>query len=108
MNRLVLLAIFAVLLSCVACGDIFVRGAINPGFQSTTGTVSVVQLSASSGSGVTITIITLMENNAASTLNFCGDQRTLFPLEQQVQINFRPGSPCASVLAVNVIAVMQG
>ena len=51
MNRLVLLAVFAVLLSCVACGDIFVRGAINPGFQSTSGTVSVVQLSASSGSG---------------------------------------------------------
>jgi len=108
MNRLVLLAVFAVLLSCIACGDIFVRGVINPGFQSTSGTVSIVQLNASSGSGVTITIITLLENNAASTLNFCGDQRALFPLEQQVQVNFRLGSLCASVLAVNVIAVMQG
>jgi hypothetical protein len=108
MDRLVLVALVACLLSCVACGDIFVRGAINPGVQFTSGTVSIVQLNASSGSGVTITIITLMENNAASTLQLCGDQRALFPLSDQVQVSFRPGTTCASVLTVNVVAVMQG
>jgi len=108
MNRLVLLALVTCLLSCVACGDIFVRGAINPGVQSTSGTVSIVQLNASSGSGVTITVITLMESNGASTLNFCGDQRALFPMSQQVQVSFRPGTPCANVLTVSVVAVMQG
>ncbi len=108
MNRLVLVALIACLLSCVACGDIFVRGAINSGVQSTSGTVSIVQLNANSSSGVTITIITLMENNTANTLNFCGDQRPLFPLSHQIQVSFRPGTPCASVLTVNVVAVMQG
>ncbi len=108
MNRLVLLAMLACLVTSVSCGNIFVRGAINAGVQSTSGTVSIVQLNASSGSGVTITVITLMENNGASTLQFCGDQRALFPLSNQVQVSFRPGTPCASVLTVNVVAVMQG
>ena len=107
MNRLVLLALIACLLNCVACGDIFVRGAINSGVQSSSGTVSIVQLNASSSGGVTITIITLMENNGATTLHFCGDQRPLFPLSQQIQVSFRPGTPCANVLAVNIVAVMQ-
>ena len=88
-------------MTTVACGDIFVRGAINTGTQS--GTVSIVQFSASSGDGVSVTIVTLTGNNVPSTLSFCGDQRTLFPLEKQVQINFKPGPACATVLTVTLL-----
>lgn len=102
MNRLLVVLVLACLLTTVSCGDIFVSGAINPGTQSAAGTVSIVQFSASSGSGVSVTIITLTGNSTANTLNFCGDQRTLFPVNKQVQITFTPGQPCATVLAVTL------
>ena len=106
MNRLLstlsLGLLMACLLTTVSCGDIFVRGAINPGTQSLNGMVSVVQFSADSG-GVAITIITLTSNGMANTLNFCGDQRSLFPSQSQVQVSFTPGTPCANVLAVHLI-----
>jgi hypothetical protein len=97
LNRLLLIVI-ALLLTTVACGDIFVRGAINT--QSASGLVSIVQFSASSGSGVSITIITLTSNGMASTRSFCGDQRTLFPLNRDVRVNFTPGNSCDSVVTV--------
>ena len=102
MNRLLVVLVVACLLTTVSCGDIFVRGAINTGTQSAPGTVSIVQFSASSGSGVSVTIITLTGNSMANTFNFCGDKRTLFPVDKQVQINFTPGQPCATVLTVTL------
>jgi hypothetical protein len=99
-NRLLVVLVVACLLMTVSCGDIFVRGAINPGTQSAAGTVSIVQFSASSG--VSVTIITLTGTSTTNTLNFCGDQRTLFPVDKQVQINFTPGQPCATVLTVTL------
>jgi hypothetical protein len=101
-NRLLVVLVVACLLTTVSCGDIFVRGAINLGTQSAAGTVSIVQFSASSGTGVSVTIITLTGNSMANTFNFCGDERTLFPVDKQVQINFTPGQPCATVLTVNL------
>lgn len=104
MNRLLVILVVACLLTTVSCGDIFVRGAINPGTQSAAGTVSIVEFSASSGSGVSVTIITLTGSSSmANTLSFCGDQRTLFPVDKQVQINFTPGQPCATVLTVTLV-----
>lgn len=103
MHRLLLLALLILLvLLTVSCGDIFIRGAIHPGAQSLNGTVSIVQFSADSG-GVAITIITLTSAGMANTLNFCGDQRALFPSHSQVQVSFTLGTPCANVLAVHLI-----
>jgi hypothetical protein len=103
LNRLpAVILVVAFLLTSTSCGNIFVRGAINPGAQSAGGTVSVVEFSASSGSGVSVTIITLTSDGMANTLHFCGDQTTLFPLDNQVQVNFMPGSPCASLISVNL------
>jgi hypothetical protein len=99
-KRLLALLVVAGVLTSVSCGDILVRGAINPGTQSTSGLVTIVQFSAASGSGVSITVITLAANGMASTLNFCGDQRTRFPVNSQVHVSFMPGNPCASVIAV--------
>ena len=90
------------LLATVSCGDVFIGGAINTGAQSLNGTVSIVQFSTGSG-GTSITIITLSSNGMASTLNFCGDQRSLFPANSQVQVSFTPGTPCDRVLAVHLM-----
>ena len=99
MNRLlVLLLVVACLFSTVSCGDVFVRGAINT--QSTSGLVSIVQFTAGSGSGVSITVITFTSSGMASTKTFCGDQRALFPLDRQVRVDFTPGSSCDNVVTV--------
>ena len=106
MNRLLpafslgLLMVYVLLTA--SCGNVFVRGAINPGSQFANGTVSIVQFSSGSG-GVSITIITLTNNSMANTLNFCGDQRPLFPANQQVQVSFMPGTPCDNVLSVHLM-----
>ena len=106
MNRLLPAFSLALLMVCVmlsaSCGNVFVRGAINPGAQATNGTVSIVQFSSGSG-GVSITIITLTSNGLANTLDFCGDQRSLFPANQQVQVSFMPGTACDNVLAVHLM-----
>lgn len=100
MNRLLVFPVLACVLSTASCGDIFVRGAINTGAQTTGGLVSIVQFSAASGGGVSITVITLTSNGMANTFSFCGDQRTLFPMDRPVRVNFMPGNPCNSVIAV--------
>jgi hypothetical protein len=102
-NRLLVSLLLACLLSTISCGDIFVRGAINLGAQSAGGTISIVQFSADNGSGVSVTIITLTGDRVANTLSFCGDQRTLFPLDKQVQVRFTAGQPCATVLTVTLV-----
>ena len=101
MHRL-LTAILAAsfLLTPVSCGDFFFGGAIRPGTQAVSGLVTIGQFTASTGGGVSITIITLVSNGAASALSFCDDQRGLFPVDQQVQVKFQPGAPCATVIAV--------
>jgi hypothetical protein len=99
-NRLLVLVVVACPLTCVSCGDIFVRGAINPGSQSASGMVSVVQFSAATRSGVSLTIVTLAGDGMAGTFSFCGDQRALFPIDSQVRVRFMPGDPCASLVAV--------
>ena len=96
------LGLLACLLTTVSCGDIFVRGAIDTGTQSLNGTVSVVQFNVGSD-GVLITIITLTSDGMTNTVDFCGDQRALFPSNSQVQVSFTPGTPCANVLAVHLI-----
>lgn len=100
MNRLLIVLITACLLTSVSCGEIFVSGAIHTTTQSTSGMVSIVQFTASSGTGVSITIITLISNNTANTFNFCGDERAKFPMAQVVQVSFVPGSACASIVAI--------
>jgi hypothetical protein len=87
---LVVLLVVACLVTSVSCGDIFVRGAINAGQQSASGVVSIVQFSAATGNGVSITIITLTGNRTASTFRFCGDQRTLFRLTGRSRFTSRP------------------
>ena len=88
-------------LSWGCSGVFFVGGAINPGMQTVSGMVTVVHLSITGG-GSSITVVTLAAGGAANTINFCGDQRSQFPMSQFVEASFNPGSPCATLLAIVV------
>ena len=104
--------LLAVLLSCVllvgstGCGNIFVQGALGGSgiVQTATGFVRVVEFTDVSGNGtlIDVTLVTLLQNGRATTLTFCGDQRTQFPMNQFVTANFTPGQPCAEVLTIVV------
>ena len=85
------------------CGNIFVRGAINPSSSSVSGTVSIVQLSAVIGDGgstVQVTFVTFLHDGGSSTIGFCGDERDRFAMQQNVRANFTPGQPCASLITI--------
>jgi hypothetical protein len=96
-----------ILLSLVltSCGDVFFRGAILTTPQSVSGTVSLVQLTAvfDHGSSITVTAVTLLGPNGANSINFCGDQRSQFPMNQFVKANFNPGNPCSTLVLVVVV-----
>jgi len=95
--------VFALLVSLCACGSkFFVRGAIDNGTIS--GTVSVVEITTvnENGSFVTVTLVTFLQGMTSSSMNFCGDQRALFPLDQFVRASFTMTPGCSSVVQVVV------
>jgi hypothetical protein len=87
-----------------ACGNVFIRGALPAaGFSSVSGSVSVVQLSAvigENGTTVQVTFVTFLQAGTSSTIGFCGDKRSQFPMQQIVRADFTPGQTCASVVAI--------
>ena len=102
MKRLLSLAlVFALLISLCGCGSkFFIGGAINT--DTVSGTVSVVELNTviDNGTSVTVTLVTFLQSETSSSMNFCGDQRMLFPLDQFVQATFTTTQPCASVVKI--------
>jgi hypothetical protein len=85
------------------CGNIFIRGAINPGTASVSGMVSVVQLSVVIGDGgsmVQVTFVTFLQDGTSSTIGFCGDERSRFRVEESIRANFTPGQSCASIVTI--------
>lgn len=94
---------FALLAAWCGCGSkFFIRGAINTGTVS--GTVSVVELSivSDNGASVTVTQVTFLASGMPTSMNFCGDQRSLFPLDQFVKASFTPAPACATIVQVTV------
>jgi hypothetical protein len=83
------------------CGNVFVRGVIQPGVSTVNGLVSVVQLTVVEGK-VQVTFVTFLGNGTSSTFGFCGDQRHRFPTDQNVRADFNPGQPCANIVTVIV------
>src|SRR5947208_13315930 len=108
MKRLLLSCLLPLYLitTLTGCGNIFVRGAISPTFSSVSGSISIIQLSAivgQNGTTVQVTFVTFLQNGTSSTIGFCGDQTSLFPLDQTVRANFNPGSSCATIITVVII-----
>ena len=86
-----------------ACGNIFVTGTVNGGSSSVSGLVSVVQLSAVIGDGgstVQVTFVTFQQDGSSSTIGFCGDERSRFPIQQSVRTSFNRGQTCASIVTI--------
>jgi hypothetical protein len=105
MSRLLnLLSLLLLSLSCAGCGYVAVSGAIQPGTQTVSGMVSIVQFSFVNGVS-SVTIVTLVGQNmtgmdTADTLRFCGDQRSQFPMDTTVNARFSPGTSCNNLVSV--------
>jgi len=103
-----LLAVFLVVCLtclCTSCGKVFVGGAFQPRQSSITGTVSFVEVNnvVSGGTFVEVTFVTFFQDGLSSSMNFCGNQTSQFPLNQTVTTNFNPGQPCATLVIVFII-----
>ena len=94
--------VFSFILLSAGCGNVFVRGVIQPGISTVTGLVSVLQLTVVDGN-VQVTFVTLLSDGMASTVGFCGDQRRRFPMDQNVRADFNPGQPCGNIVTVIVL-----
>jgi hypothetical protein len=100
-KRLLLLVLtVSLLIFSSGCGNVFFR--VQTG-STVTGSVSIVQLSAVTDGTVQVTFVTFLQNGTSSTFGFCGDQTSLFPLNQTVRANFNPGQPCATIITVVII-----
>jgi len=98
--------LLCLVLTFPGCGNIFIRGALPASSSSVSGSVSAVQLSAViAGNGTTlqVTFVTFLQAGAASTVGFCGDQRSRFPMQQAVRADFNPGQPCASIVTIVIL-----
>jgi hypothetical protein len=107
MKRLfsVLLAICFIPL-CAGCGNVFLSASSQPSFSTATGLVSVVQLSTvigRDGTTVEVTFVTFLQEGTSSTVGFCGDQGSRFPMNLAVRTDFIPGQSCSSILVVVII-----
>jgi len=89
------------ILPCAGCGAFFIGGAITTG-STFRGTVSLAQLGDVNGN-VQVTFVTFLQSGFPSSMTFCGNQISLFPPNQTVQVNFNSGQPCATLLLVVVI-----
>jgi hypothetical protein len=87
------------------CGNVFIGGALRPGFSTVTGTVSFIQVNTiiSNGASVQVTFVTFVQNGISSSIHFCGDQTSQFPINQMVTTNFTPGQVCATLVVVVII-----
>lgn len=101
MARVLFFIVLAGTILSAGCGQVFVGFVSNPqvSFSSISGIVIIVHLE--SGNEISgpqsFTAVTFSNGGLSSTVNFCGDQRNQFPLNQSVQADFTPGSGCSTL-----------
>jgi hypothetical protein len=102
--RFLLVSVIALSLLPAGCGQVFVGFVSNPGNpMHVSGTVSMVQLEFyddSHGTLINFTAVTFINAGTATTMNFCGDQRSGFPINQSAQADFTTGTFCSNLIAV--------
>ena len=101
MHRILTIALCVCLLTVSSgCGAVFIGGAIQT--STVSGTVSLVRITTvvNGGGNVTVTFVTFLQLGDATTIGFCGDHRSQFPLNQFVRTNFTPGQPCSSIVVI--------
>ena len=103
MKRLLsVLLVVCLVVICGGCGNIFIRGALRPGFSTISGSVSIAQLGTmigGNGTTVQVTLVTFLQNGTLSTIGFCGDQLSRFPIDQMVRTDFTLG---AEIMVVTI------
>jgi hypothetical protein len=101
MRHLAVLAILLLAGMALSCGGgVFFLSTSGHGtaFFSTSGTVSIVQLTIVDGHQVTV--VTLLNNNASQAFHFCGNVANQFPVDSFVSVDFTEGSGCSTVTQV--------
>ena len=103
---LLVLLVVCLITLCAGCGNVFLSASSQPNFSTTSGLVSIVQLSSvigANGATVEVTFVTFLQEGTSSTIGFCGDQGSRFPMNQMVRADFVPGQSCSSILVVVII-----
>lgn len=105
MARLFPVLVLTASLLLAGCGQVFVGFVSNPHIPSSSvsGIVIVVHLGSandSNGQPVTLTAVTFSNAGLSNSMNFCGDQRSQFPLNQSVRAQFNPGTLCSNLVSV--------
>ena len=96
---------FVLVVGLSGCGAVFVGFVSNPGVvpSSISGTVAIVSLgfsAAGNGTIVNVTQVTLVHLSTANTMAFCRDQRTLFPINQSLKVEFTNETLCSALVRV--------
>lgn len=106
MIRFVLVPVVLLCVVLAGCDAFFVGFVSNPnGTMSVAGTITIVQLGVihdPTGLAITFTGVTFVGSGSAATINFCGDQRSHFPLNLVVRADFTTGVYCSTLLATTV------
>ncbi|HTS59568.1 MAG TPA: hypothetical protein VMH03_18645 [Terriglobales bacterium] len=92
-------------LTLAGCSQFFVGFVSNPGGSplGITGTITTVAIGFvdnSQGTQVTFTAVTFANTGGATTINFCGDKRSQFPVNEVVRADYRAGIYCSPLTAV--------
>ena len=106
MARLRIVALWAACATSLSCGGYYFVGFVsNPGgAASVTGVVTAVSNGfIDSPSGVTqYTAVTFLNTESKITIDFCGDQNRLFPIESTVEADYTGGILCSVLVRVMV------
>lgn len=105
MSKLLLILLTAWSSVLVGCGGAYFVGFVsNPGgtnqISGTIQSVSVASAVTISGAPLTSTVVVIVNASATSTQIFCGDQSSLFPINQSVTVSFTPGVYCSTIMSV--------
>jgi hypothetical protein len=88
----------------IGCGGVIFQANSSPGNAVTvSGFVTFVQFTVilnGSGTLVNVTVVTLQQTGVFQTFTFCGSQSSMFPLNQNMQVNFVPAPTCGNIVAV--------
>ena len=102
--RLLLAPLILLSFLLAGCGQVFVGFVSNPGgTMRVSGTVSKVQLgfiNDGHGTLITFTAVTFINAGSATTINFCGDEQSGFPINRLAQANFTTGTFCSTLITV--------
>jgi len=104
--RLLLVPILMASLLLAGCSQFFVGFVSNPGGSAVgiTGMITTVAIGFvdnSQGAQVSVTAVSFGNTGGTTTtINFCGDKRSQFPVNQVVRADFKAGIYCSTLIAV--------